>query len=283
MNSIFQPITLTHPSGSTATLCRYGAHLTSWKLAGGEEQLFLSSKALFQEEKSIRGGVPIIFPQFNEFGDGPRHGFARTSVWRLITPPAQQNDVVTCELELTHSSETEKIWPYRFHAIYSIELGKNSLSLRLKIKNTGDTSFSFTAALHSYFKISALENISLKGLHEQVFWDNDGSHFSNRKSDEAVILNIPDALDRVYFDVENPLVLVDTKKTEKSLTITQSGFSDVVVWNPGRIATEIMQDMSNSEYQNMLCVEAAQIDNSVYLGCGEEWTGIQLLESNSSN
>lgn len=49
-------------TGETLTVYLYGASVTSWKLANGEEQLFLSSKAKLDGSKAIRGGVPIVFP-----------------------------------------------------------------------------------------------------------------------------------------------------------------------------------------------------------------------------
>lgn len=42
-----------------------------------------SSKAIFKEEKAIRGGVPIIFPQFGG-GPLPQHGFGRNSKFDLL-------------------------------------------------------------------------------------------------------------------------------------------------------------------------------------------------------
>ena len=77
--------------------------------------------------------------------------------------------------------------------------------------------------------------------------------------------------------------MADKNLSGKPLTIAQTGFNDVVVWNPGKAATENMQDMANNEYQNMLCVEAALIDNPISLNAGEEWTGFQMLESCSTN
>ena len=49
------------PSGESVTVYLYGATVTSWK-ANGEEQLFLSEKALLDGSKPIRGGIPLVFP-----------------------------------------------------------------------------------------------------------------------------------------------------------------------------------------------------------------------------
>ena len=49
------------PSGESVTVYLYGATVTSWK-ANGQEQLFLSEKALLDGSKPIRGGIPLVFP-----------------------------------------------------------------------------------------------------------------------------------------------------------------------------------------------------------------------------
>src|SRR5678815_5633056 len=64
----------------------HGAHVTSWKPAGGEEVLFLSSQSRWEQGCAIRGGVPICFPWFGGKGGdptAPAHGFVRTTPWQL--------------------------------------------------------------------------------------------------------------------------------------------------------------------------------------------------------
>lgn len=43
-----------------ATIYLHGATITSWKV-NGKELLFLSSKAVLDGSKPIRGGIPIVF------------------------------------------------------------------------------------------------------------------------------------------------------------------------------------------------------------------------------
>ncbi|HYT21666.1 MAG TPA: D-hexose-6-phosphate mutarotase, partial [Candidatus Polarisedimenticolia bacterium] len=63
-----------------------GAHVTSWKPAGHDEVLFMSTKSRWQEGQAIRGGIPICFPWFRAKANdshAPAHGFARTRMWQL--------------------------------------------------------------------------------------------------------------------------------------------------------------------------------------------------------
>ena len=55
-------IEATLPTGESISVHLYGATVTSWKLAGGQEQLFLSEKASLDGSKPIRGGIPVVFP-----------------------------------------------------------------------------------------------------------------------------------------------------------------------------------------------------------------------------
>src|SRR5262249_25053739 len=64
----------------------HGAQVTSWKPAGSDEVLFLSTKSRWQEGQAIRGGIPICFPWFRAKADNPKapaHGFARTRSWQI--------------------------------------------------------------------------------------------------------------------------------------------------------------------------------------------------------
>ena len=44
--------------GWTAEIYTHGAHVTSWKSPGGQEQIFVSKDAIFNPPTAIRGGVP---------------------------------------------------------------------------------------------------------------------------------------------------------------------------------------------------------------------------------
>lgn len=61
---------------TSLTIYRYGATITSWSV-DGHENLFLSSKAVLDGTKAIRGGIPICFPSFGPWKYGPAHGLAR--------------------------------------------------------------------------------------------------------------------------------------------------------------------------------------------------------------
>jgi len=267
-----QKTILRHPSGAEVEIYDYGAHLTRWRSARGREWIFTSRNAVYQESKAIRGGVPIIFPQFNAFGPGPRHGFARTALWRA-EKVQQDKDATRCRFTLQSSAATLAVWPHHFSASFEVQLHADALRMVLSITNNDTKPLQFTAALHSYFSVNSFPACTLRNLQGISYWDN-GNDFSSRDVFRDNMLHFEDTIDRMYFDVQSPLELHDGASC---LRIEQRGFSDVVVWNPGVAGAKALSDMADEEYQYVLCVEAAQVEKSVVLPAGEEWKGEQRL------
>merc|ERR1712110_424590 len=101
--TVMEVINLKCGSESSAQIYTYGATVTSW-CHKGAEKLFLSTKAKLDGSKAIRGGIPVVFPNFGPWKLGPQHGFARISNWSIVD---RGDDFVI--LSLKNSPETEKI------------------------------------------------------------------------------------------------------------------------------------------------------------------------------
>jgi glucose-6-phosphate 1-epimerase len=117
-----------------------------------------SDKAVFEPGKAIRGGVPIVWPQF---GPGPllQHGFARIKSWQLGEKSI--TDDVSVQLHLTHDDDTLKVWPHKFHLIVTIRLTEQSLHQELQVTNIDDHSFDFTALFHTYFNVNDINTTNM--------------------------------------------------------------------------------------------------------------------------
>jgi glucose-6-phosphate 1-epimerase len=236
------------PDGASATITLYGAHVVSWIPASGKERLFMSRKSALDGNKAIRGGIPVIFPQFAEQGSGMRHGFARVSNWRCT---GQDGNVAEFELNRTDLAPALAAdWPYHFALTVRVEVEGESLTLSLNVKNTGPAAFAFAAALHTYYKVDNVGGVRVHGVMPEE-------------------LRIDGKLDRIFRNVSSPIRLDDT-------ALYLSGFTDAVVWNPGAADAAALSDWEDEEYQEFICVEPALL-TPVRLETGSSWEGTHRI------
>ena len=258
--------------GSIAQVHAHGAHVTSWIPAGGAERLFLSSKSEFRLGAAIRGGVPIIFPQFAAEGPLLKHGFARITAWQIMevvdTPAGSQ----TARFELQDSSETQALWPHAFRAEFLVTVGGPALTLHLTINNSGPQPFDFTVALHTYLRVSDVSRVAIAGLRGLRY--RDSAHGNTMHTEQQADITFQGEVDRIYFDTPSELSVLEA---DRSLRIRSQGFADTVIWNPGAEKSAALKDMESEGYKRMLCVEAANIGKPVHLAPGQQWQGVQEL------
>lgn len=256
--------------GAEATVLLHGAHIVSWKPAGGEERLYLSEKAVYAEGKAVRGGVPVIFPQFSKRGPLPGHGFARDRAWQKVEARSG-DDYAMAVLRLTDDDATRAMWPHAFIAELTISITAERLDIEFEVENSGDAPLSFTAALHTYLRLRELEESSLEGLHGQRYHNSlDGKDYT----ETGTALVVDDLIDRIYHDTNHPLLLRDSGR---SLGIHSENMPDTVVWNPWETKCAQLPDMPADGFRRMICVEAAVIEKPVELPAGESWWGRQTL------
>ncbi|GAA4329035.1 D-hexose-6-phosphate mutarotase [Variovorax defluvii] len=259
------------PDGSACTVALHGAQVLSWMTADGIERLYLSPDARFDGRSAIRGGVPICWPQFNQRGLLPKHGFVRNIAWRAEAG-GTDGPADTLVLTLHDDEATRAIWPHAFHARLAVTLAPRSLRVALHIDNTGGAPWSFAAALHSYLRVDELTEAHLEGLQGANRWD---AVRDDRHVDLAPALRFGTEFDSVYTAPAQPLHLVQPAGT---LEITQSAScTETVVWNPGPELSVRLEDLPDDGWRHMLCVEAARIDEPVLLAPGGNWVGWQQL------
>jgi glucose-6-phosphate 1-epimerase len=117
-----------------------------------------SDKAIFEQGKAIRGGVPIVWPQFGP-GPLPQHGFARVKTWSLGKTNTASD--VSVELHLSHDEDTLKIWPHKFDLTITIRLSEQSFSQELTVNNRDDHAFEFSALFHTYFTVDNIKTTKM--------------------------------------------------------------------------------------------------------------------------
>ncbi|CAN1814074.1 Putative glucose-6-phosphate 1-epimerase [Linum perenne] len=258
-------VVLTTPRGSEAEIYLYGGCLTSWKVAGGKDLLFVRPDAVFDKKKPISGGIPHCFPQFGP-GAIQQHGFARNMDWSVVESEENVEGDPVVTLELKDAPYSRAMWDFGFHALYKVVLKANSISSELKITNTDNKPFVFTTALHTYFRAS-VTGASVKGLK--------GCKTLNKVPDpknpvegkeERDVVTYPGFVDCIYLDAPSELVL--DNGLGDVITIKNTNWTDTVLWNP-HLQLEAC-------YKDFVCVENAKI-GEVVLQPNESWVASQQL------
>jgi glucose-6-phosphate 1-epimerase len=264
-------LALIAPDGAHVDVYIHGAQVTSWVPAGDRERLFLSRKSQFLSDKPIRGGVPVVFPQFAALGPLPMHGFARLMPWEYGGAEVS-GDRASATFRLRDTEESRRLWSHAFLAELTISIGRRQMEMTLGVTNTGTEPFTFTTALHTYLSVSDSARTSVEGLVGLLYRDSAASGVE--KIDNNPQVNFTGEVNRIYFDAPAEVRLVGPSQTT---IIRMAGFSDTVVWNPAAAKCAVVPDLEADDYRRFVCVEAATIRLPLNLAPGERWQGAQAL------
>jgi glucose-6-phosphate 1-epimerase len=265
-------LVLVHASGGTAELYLHGAHVTSWTTSEGEELLFVSDHSAWHPEREIRGGIPVVFPQFGP-GPLPQHGFARTREWTLERSGVDAEGGAFAVLRLADDDEKRSLWPHAFLARLHVRLDE-ALRVGLEVTNPGNAILAFTAALHTYFRIAKLSALRIEGLRGVGF--RDGAVHAEERTDTEGQIRIAGEVNRVYVAAP-PVIRIHDGGSGRTVVLHKQGFADAVVWNPWTEWSRSKADFGDDEYLRMVCVEAAQVAEPIHLAPGEAWRAEQTL------
>ena len=234
----------------SAKIALQGAHIFEYKRSSEEDILWLSEVSDFKLGKAIRGGVPICWPSFGMNNPNlAQHGFARTSLFKFVSSKEIEKDTTEVLLRLVHSSESLELWNYKFKLELKITL-TDRLVMELITTNLDEKEFILTQALHTYFTISDISNIVVKGLENKPRFDAlTGETFIQKRD---IIFN--EEFDSVFQKVDTQIVLEDKNRT---INIKNEGSSSVVVWNPWIEKCSKMSAIKSNAYREFICIESA--------------------------
>jgi len=202
INSDFLKIETIKFKNNEVSVCpERGGIIISLKL-NGNEILYLDESTFKDTSVSVKGGVPLLFPQAgpitidSPFSDLKQHGFARNSNEWIFTKT--ENGFIET---LKSNPETLKKYPYKFE--FSV-IGKfekdNSFTLTQEVKNHGDKEMPISMGIHPYFKIPSNEkggiDFNFPGgeivKNETEKWSNDGTTSINnpKLADQSANLEV---------------------------------------------------------------------------------------------
>lgn len=170
----------TAPSGDRLNVAPgRGGLLTGWR-CNGVERLYFDAERFADPAKSVRGGIPILFPVCGNLpGDRlvlpqgsypmPQHGFARDLPWTLEALA----DGCGVRLLLKDGEETRRHYPFSFELCIEYRLQSNALEIRAVVGNmaadAAAQAMPFALGLHPYFQLKTLAEAQLLHLPELCF------------------------------------------------------------------------------------------------------------------
>ncbi|CAL5421272.1 unnamed protein product [Camellia sinensis] len=245
-------ILLSEPGGSSAEVLLHGGQVVSWKNQHREELLFMSSKAVWNCSKAIRGGISICFPQFGNLGS-LFHRSPRNRLWSIDNSPlhpSPTSNQSSVDLIFKPTKEEMKMWPHSFEMRLHISL------------------------------VSDISEVRVEGLETLDYLDN----LLNRKrlTEQADAITFDGEVDRVYLSTPTNIAAIDHEK-KRTFVLYKEGLPDAVVWNPWDKMAKAIPDLGDQDYKTMLYLCSAAVESPIVLKPMEEWNGHQELSVVSSS
>jgi glucose-6-phosphate 1-epimerase len=129
-----------------------------------------------------------------------------------------------------------------------------SLRLELLARNVDSAPATFEEALHSYFAVSDVRQVGIRGLEGVGYVDKTAA--MERRPGETGPLTIAAETDRVYPGAKRAITIEDPGWRRRIL-VGKSGSATTVVWNPWSAKAKAMPDFAYDEWTGMVCVETA--------------------------
>ncbi|MGA6097985.1 D-hexose-6-phosphate mutarotase [Stutzerimonas marianensis] len=254
-----------------------GAQVLSYRGADGQPVIWLSEQAAFVSGQPVRGGVPVCWPWFGDLtrnpqavqagyqgSEPPAHGLVRGVDWTLLD---SRSDAEGATLTFTSPGNLPG-WPHEVQAELTIRLDQ-TLQLSLTSRNQGQETVTLSQALHSYFAISDIHQVTVEGLDGLPYIETlDGWQRREQQGD----LRFVGETDRIYLDVPSRLALRDPEANRR-ITLQVEGSRSAVLWNPWIEKSRRLSQFADNAWQHMLCIETANVmDDVIRLAPGASHT-----------
>ncbi len=248
---------------ATGSMTLAGAHVMSYRPRNhaAQDVFWMSPNSAHIVGKAMRGGIPVCWPWFaahpTEPQTKPVHGFARTSLWTLAGTCVLSDTTTEIRMRLTDSPQTRQLWPFAFNLEMIVQFGER-LSVTLCVRNPGDTSFIYTGALHTYFNVSDVNQISISGLEGTDYLDKTDAF---ARKHQAGALKITGWTDRIYLNTTSACVIHDPG-FQRQIRVEKEGSHTTVVWNPAEKTVDF-PDVGVGNEKHFICVETANADQEM--------------------
>jgi glucose-6-phosphate 1-epimerase len=138
--------------------------------------------------------------------------------------------------------------------------------MQLTVANDAEAPLVFEEALHTYFAVGDVREVTVSGLEPTGFVDKADN--MTVKPPAKAALTFASATDRVYANTSATCVIHD-KPGGRDITVAKTNSNTTVVFNPWKG----LADMDAVEWPKMLCVETVNAaGDAITLGSGESHT-----------
>lgn len=257
-----------------------GAQVLSYR-HGEVPVIWLSEEAAFQQGQSVRGGVPVCWPWFGDLArnpddvqamyqgeaEAPFHGLVRSLDWQLDQQRCE-GDTGILEFTCPQALGTLPGWAHRVDLRLQIRLDER-LHISLTSRNLGDQPMAISQALHTYFAVGDIHQVSVQGL--------DGRRYIETLEDwqqrqQQADPQINGETDRIYLDLLPVLHLLDPA-WKRRISLETSGSRSAILWNPWIAKAQRLSQFASDAWQRMLCIETANVmDDRILLEAGASHT-----------
>lgn len=212
--------------------------------------------------------MPICWPWFGNFQRNPQsvqamrqssepanaHGEVRAIDWELMGM-FEDGDALIVEFIQPKAEGHLPGWPHTVGLKLQIRLDAK-LNVSLVSFNAGPEDVTLSQALHSYFAVSDIKQVRIEGL-EGVSYLNTLESWEQPNVQSGDI-TFSGETDRIYQDTPDLISVIDPEWKRK-IQIETFGSNSAVVWNPWIEKTKTFNDMEADGWQNMVCVETANV------------------------
>jgi glucose-6-phosphate 1-epimerase len=235
------------------------------------DDFFYVSPLLPNESTSRRAGIPVLFPQFGEWGPLRKHGIVRNKKWQLNREEFR-NFKKEIQYSLAIHSGEDPSWPYDAILDLRFSISSNDIHVSINIQNTGEKSFIWSGGLHPYFSVANLLEVRVRGFQNcpvRNKFDPTQSRF------EEEFLGFSEKPCESLFD---SIGSVELLMTSGSLILSATGFNQWMVWNPGKDGAREIHDLPDEDWNKFLCIEPAIVDPAMQLNPGQTFSGTLRIE-----
>ncbi|MGG2398450.1 D-hexose-6-phosphate mutarotase [Pseudomonas sp. SH1-B] len=274
---------------SELLIAQQGAQILSYQQDDQPPLIWLSPDAAYRQGQSVRGGVPICWPWFGDLrrnpqavqahyqhNEAPAHGLVRNLDWQLMGI-AEEGDRVSLRFAFDARERPLPGWPRDASVQLEVSLG-DDLQLRLETENRSDHPLALSQALHTYFAVSDVRQVQVQGLQSCRYIDTLQDW---RELRQEGLLEFSGETDRIYCDPAARLSIIDPA-WQRRIHLDTRGSRSAVLWNPWIDKARRLSQFPDDAWQNMLCIETANLLEDVVQLQGKQRHSLDLRLSSEA-